>query len=146
MARNPSMEKMSLKTLDPEEHNNSELWTVEFHHDFYREFQDWSEPVQDALLSQTGKLRVMGPSLGRPSVDALKGSAYGNMKELRFEAESGVWRVAFSFDPERKAILLCGGSKTGVQSDRFYQVLLRIADKRYRGHLEQLKRKQRGLK
>jgi hypothetical protein len=25
---------------------------------------------------------------------------YANMKELRFKADGGVWRVAFAFDPE----------------------------------------------
>jgi hypothetical protein len=36
------------------------------------------------------------------------------MKELRFDADDGVWRVAFAFDPERKAILLVAGDKAGV--------------------------------
>jgi len=31
------------------------------------------------------------------------------MKELRFNADDGVWRLAFAFDPLRRAILLiCG--------------------------------------
>ena len=133
--------KRSLKTLGPGEHNHPSQWAVEFHEEFFLEFQDWSEPVQDALLSQSGKLKVFGPSLGRPTVDTLKGSAFGNMKELRFDATGGVWRVAFAFDPERKAILLCGGSKTGVPRDRFYEVLIKIADRRYADHLRTMTRK-----
>jgi hypothetical protein len=35
------------------------------------------------------------------------------MKELRFAAAGGVWRVAFAFDPKRKAILLVAGDKSG---------------------------------
>jgi hypothetical protein len=31
------------------------------------------------------------------------------MKELRFDAADGVWRVALAFDPKRKAILLVAG-------------------------------------
>jgi hypothetical protein len=31
-------------------------------------------------------------------VDTLKDSRHANMKELRFEAQGGVWRVAFAFD------------------------------------------------
>jgi hypothetical protein len=96
----------------------------------------WSEPVQDAVLSSLGKLRRFGPSLGRPSVDTLKGSAYSNMKEIRVEAEGGVWRIAFAFDPKRRAILLAGGNKTGVSKDRFYSTLIRIADMRYRNYLK----------
>jgi len=50
-------------------------------------------------------LRVYGHQLGRPEVDALKESSYANMKELRFRAEGGVWRVASAFGPARAAIL-----------------------------------------
>jgi hypothetical protein len=42
------------------------------------------------------------------------------MKELRFDAANGVWRIAFAFDPKRQAILLCGGDKSGRSEDRFY--------------------------
>ena len=42
-----------------------------------------------------------------------KGSRHANMKELRFDADDGVWRVAFAFDPKRKAILLVAGDKSG---------------------------------
>jgi hypothetical protein len=59
---------MFLKTLGIPEHNHPEEWGVEFHEQFYVEFQDWSEQVQDALLSEAGKLKVFGPSLGRPTV------------------------------------------------------------------------------
>jgi hypothetical protein len=34
------------------------------------------------------------------------------MKELRFDADNGVWRVAFAFDPNREAILLVAGDKS----------------------------------
>lgn len=48
-------------------------------------------------------LEAFGPQLGRPKVDTLTGSKHANMKELRFDAADGVWRVAFAFDPERTA-------------------------------------------
>jgi hypothetical protein len=35
------------------------------------------------------------------------------MKELRFDAAGGVWRVAFAFDPKRNAVLLIAGDKSG---------------------------------
>ena len=50
------------------------------------------------------------------------------MKELRVDAEGGVWRVAFAFDPKRRAILVTGGNKTGISKDRFYRNLIRVAD------------------
>jgi hypothetical protein len=113
----------------------SKQWEVIFHDDFYAEFQSWSEPTQDAVFSTLGKLGLFGPSLGRPSVDTLKGSEFSNMKELRVDAEGGVWRIAFAFDPRRRAILLTGGNKTGISKDRFYRPLIRVADERYKRHL-----------
>jgi hypothetical protein len=44
-------------------------------------------------------VEVEGPNLGRPHVDTLEGSSHPNMKELRFNADGGVWRFAFAFDP-----------------------------------------------
>jgi hypothetical protein len=42
------------------------------------------------------------------------------MKELRFDAADGVWRIAFGFDPDEEAILLVGGDKSGGSEKRFY--------------------------
>jgi hypothetical protein len=113
-------------------------WQILFHDEFVHEFGTWSEVVQDAILSSLGKLRVFGPSLGRPTVDTLKGSSYPNMKELRVAVESGVWRVAFAFDPKRQAILLTGGNKAGVAKSKFYSTLIRVADARYKRYLVSL--------
>lgn len=44
--------------------------------------------------------------------------AAANMKELRFDAADGVWRFAFAFDPRSKAIMLCGGDKSGGSQKR----------------------------
>jgi hypothetical protein len=71
-------------------------------------------------------------------VDTLKGSKFANMKELRFKAGGGVWRVAFAFDPERDAILLVAGDKSGGSEMSFYRRLIAKADKRYRQHLDGL--------
>ena len=61
------------------------------------------------------------------------------MKELRFKAADGVWRVAFAFDPSRQAILLVAGDKAGVAQKRFYTALVRKADARFAKHLKGLK-------
>jgi hypothetical protein len=65
------------------------------------------------------------------------------MKELRFDVAGGVWRVAFAFDPKRKAILLAAGDKSGVSEKRFYQQLIAKADERFDAHLARLKQKER---
>ncbi len=59
------------------------------------------------------------------------------MKELRLSLSGGEWRVAFAFDPARRAILLVGGSKSGVNERRFYRDLIRVADARFAAHLKE---------
>lgn len=58
------------------------------------------------------------------------------MKELRVRAADGVWRIAFAFDPQRQAILLVGGDKSGVNERRFYRSLIARVDDRFDRHLE----------
>lgn len=113
-------------------------WTAYFHPRFKNEFDELSATVQDELLASLVPLREYGPSLGRPEVDTLKESKYANMKELRFRTGGGVWRVAFAFDPERNAILLVAGDKSGVGERKFYKRLIEKADKRYKEHLDNL--------
>ena len=62
------------------------------------------------------------------------------MKELRFGAADGVWRVAFAFDRNRKAILLVAGNKSGGSEKRFYRQLIDKADARFDGHLARIKK------
>ena len=59
-------------------------------------------------------------------------------KELRFGAANGVWRVAFAFDTEPKAVLLIAGDKSGGNEKRFYRELIRNADDRFDAHLARL--------
>ncbi|WP_019904072.1 type II toxin-antitoxin system RelE/ParE family toxin [Methylobacterium sp. 77] len=110
-------------------------WTVVLHDAFDPEYEALSEPVQDAIAALSLLLTEYGPALGRPHVDTLSGSRHANMKELRFRADDGVWRVAFAFDPERQAILLIAGDKAGVAQKRFYKGLIARADERFEDHL-----------
>ncbi len=116
-------------------------WRVEFHDDFYQEFKAFDENVQDNIVAKAKLLEVFGPKLGRPHVDTLFGSPYANMKELRVDANLGVWRVAFAFDPDRKAVLLVAGDKKKKNQSRFYKDLIRIANSRFEHHLTNLKGK-----
>jgi hypothetical protein len=109
-------------------------WTVEFHPEFSREVPEFSEDVRREIYSLVELLGKLGPQLGRPKADTLKGSKYSNMKELRFFADNGAWRVAFAFDLRRRAILLVGGDKSGVSKDRFDRNLIDIADRRFDQH------------
>jgi hypothetical protein len=116
-------------------------WTVRFQAEFEEEFGNLGETVQDELLAMARLLGEFGPQLGRPHADTLKGSKFANMKELRFAADGGVWRVAFAFDPEREGILLVAGDKSGGSEQKFYKRLIGKADVRYRSHLMAGKRK-----
>jgi hypothetical protein len=115
-------------------------WVVEIGDEFEPEFDALHEEVQTEILALSRLLQRFGPQWGRPRVDTLKGSRHANMKELRFSAAGGEWRVAFAFDPKRKAILLVAGDKSGVSERRFYRELIRKADDRFDTHLAQLKR------
>lgn len=87
-------------------------WSVGFHPIFKAEVAELPRAVRVELIASIEPLRKFGPALGGPDVDTLKGSEYANMKELRFRADGGVWRVAFAFDPRRNAILLVAGDKS----------------------------------
>lgn len=115
------------------------VWTVNFHDSFADEFGDLADDVKIELMAMVKLLGEFGPQLSRPHADTLNGSKHANMKELRFKADNGVWRVAYAFDPKRKAILLVGGDKSGTSEKRFYKQLLATADKRMDDHLKELK-------
>jgi hypothetical protein len=104
-------------------------WNIDFHPDFYLEFTELATEVRLEILAKLLLLEEFGPGLKRPHVDTLKGSNHANMKEIRFQAADGVWRVAFAFDPKRAAILLVAGDKSGGGEKRFYRQLIEIADK-----------------
>ena len=114
-------------------------WVVEFHEDFEPEFDALPNQVQDRMLARVRLLKAFGSELGRPYVDTLNDSRHSNMKELRFNAGDGVWRVAFAFDPKRCAILLVAGDKSGGSESRFYKQLIKTADDRFDAHLTKLK-------
>ena len=109
-------------------------WEVIIDPALHREISELPEAVQYALAARMNLLAKFGPTLGRPAVDTLKGSRHANMKELRFEADRGVWRVAFAFDSVRRCVLLAAGNKAGVSERRFYRQLIDLADRRFDAH------------
>ena len=111
-------------------------WTVAFFDDFESEFDALPPIVQDELLAHAKVIEHFGPMAGRPRIDTLNGSKHANMKELRFDADGGVWRVAFAFDARRHAVLLVAGDKSGGSEKRFYTRLIAKADERFDIHLK----------
>ena len=109
-------------------------WVVEIGDEFEPEFDELPEDVQTEILALSRLLQHLGPQLGRPRVDTLNDSRHANMKELRFSATDGQWRVAFAFDPKRQAVLLAAGDKSGGSEKRFYRRLIHKADERFDAH------------
>ena len=118
-------------------------WQVLIGDEFEPEFFALPDDVQTEILALARLLQQFGPQLGRPRVDTLNDSRHPNMKELRFDAADGVWRVAFAFDPTRKAILLVAGNKSGGGEKRLYKELIRKADIRFDAHLDRVKKKEK---
>jgi hypothetical protein len=114
-------------------------WVVEIGDEFEPEFDALHEDVKAEILALSRLLQQFGPQLGRRRADTLNGSRYINMKELRFGALGGEWRVAFAFDTRRRAILLVAGDKSGINESRFYWELIRKADERFDAHLARQK-------
>lgn len=119
-------------------------WIVEIGDEFEPEFDQFHEDVQTEILALARLLQQFGPQLKRPWADTLNGSRHANMKELRFSALDGEWRVAFAFDTKRKAILLVAGDKSGVSVKHFYRELIRRADERLDAHLARIRSQQQG--
>src|SRR5690349_20707176 len=106
-------------------------------------FDEWlgriGEDAQAEVIAKVNLLKVLGPQLGRPHADTLNGSKHAHMKELRAATKESVIRIAFAFDPDRAAILLIGGDKSGTSQKRFYKQLIVRADELYDVHLARIK-------
>jgi hypothetical protein len=118
-------------------------WTVLAAEEFEPELLALSVEVRREALAVARWLEQFGPQLGRPRIDTLRDSRHANMKEMRFDADDGVWRIAFAFDPKRRAILLVAGDKSGGSEKRFYRELVRKADQRFDAHLERLEKERK---
>ncbi|MFE7563069.1 type II toxin-antitoxin system RelE/ParE family toxin [Kitasatospora sp. NPDC057500] len=117
-------------------------WEVSLH----EEVDAWlvrltqEEPgIADHVAAAIDKLEADGPTLGRPLVDRIKRSKHHNMKELRPRTggETEI-RILFAFDPDREAILLVAGDKTGAWN-KWYDENVPVADARFDEHLEALR-------
>jgi hypothetical protein len=120
------------------------MWTVATTDDFDEWFASLDQEGQAEVMAKTELLKLLGPRLGRPHADTLNGSRYANMKELRADTSDKVMRVAFAFDPNRAAILLVAGDKSGVSQKRFYKQLIAKADELYDAHLARVRAQTKG--
>lgn len=114
------------------------MWEIEY----TDEFDDWWETLTlEELEDVTAKvllLQRVGPALGRPHADTIRGSRHSNMKELRIQHAGKPYRVFYAFDPRRRAILLIGGIKT--DDKKFYRQFVPLADRLYDEHIQTLRK------
>ena len=106
-------------------------WAVDTTEEYDAWFLEQGDDGQASIQMKVEALKEYGPNLPRPHADTLKGSKLNNLKELRTQTTDHVFRVAFLFDEERKAVLLIGGDKKGKNEKRFYRNLIKQAEKIY---------------
>ena len=101
-----------------------------------------SERERSGLRTVFEALEAHGPTLPRPLADRVKESRHHHMKELR--PPRGNNRVLFAFDPNRRAVILVGGDKTG-QWNRWYRTNIPRADRLYDRHLRSIGKGNAGI-
>lgn len=114
------------------------MWTIRRTDEIAFWIEGLGVDAMEAIVTSLRILREIGPALGRPRVDTVKGSIYSNMKELRVQNKGRVFRIFFAFDPTRNAILLIGGDKRG--NKKFYNEMISRADELYRRHLDTMRK------
>ena len=101
-------------------------------------YKDWYLDLQKteaaAVDRKVKMLQILGFSLPFPHSSDIKGSRYA-FRELR--VDNPPIQVLYAFDPERKAVLIIGGDKTG--DNRFYERLIPHAERIWQQYLAQLR-------
>ena len=104
------------------------------------EFESWwDELSMEEQISVNGSvmlLETQGTTLGYPHSSKIVASRHSHMRELRIQHAGRPYRILYAFDPQRDALLLIGGDKTG--NDRWYEIFVPIADRLYDRHLEEM--------
>ena len=108
---------------------------------FTDEFEAWWNDLngeeQADVNASVILLETYGVALGHPHSSKVFGTRHSHMRELRIQHEGRPYRVLYAFDPNRNAVLLIGGDKTG--DGRWYEAYVPLADRLYDRHLKELK-------
>lgn len=100
------------------------------------------DALQDAIASCVGLLEAVGPKLGRPYADTVRGSSLNHLKEVRVQHRGQPYRNLYAFDRRRAARLLLGGTNAG--DARWYRRAIPRAEAIDARHLEGLEDDHRG--
>ncbi|HTG32581.1 MAG TPA: type II toxin-antitoxin system RelE/ParE family toxin [Thermoanaerobaculia bacterium] len=104
------------------------------------EFEEWFLGLGGAdaraVVRGVGLLEAKGLALGFPHSSALGGTRYA-LRELRIQSSGRPLRILYAFDPQRQAVLILGGDKTG--DDRFYSWMIPKAEAVWTRYLQELR-------
>ena len=110
-------------------------WIVEFTDEFELWWLELSELVQEKCAAVVDLLIREGPNLGFPYSSSIMGSAYA-LRELRIQCAGHPYRILYAFDPQRNALLILGGDKTG--NDRWHEENVPRAERIYEQYLKEI--------
>ncbi len=103
------------------------------------EFEEWflglGSADARAVVRGVGLLEARGLALGFPYSSALGGSRYA-LRELRVQSSGRPLRIVYAFDPQRQAVLILGGDKTG--DGRFYVWTIPKAEAIWERYMQEL--------
>ncbi|MCT7971225.1 type II toxin-antitoxin system RelE/ParE family toxin [Laspinema olomoucense] len=119
---------------------NPNRCSVEHTDTFAAWWETLSEADQIKVAAMVTVLKEKGVTLCYPHCSKINGcKKYSHIRELRVQSAQGhPYRILYAFDPNRTAILLTGGNKTG--NNRWYETHIRIAEKEYETHLSKLRK------
>jgi len=109
-----------------------EEWDVYVVHEVLAWIDGLDPGTHARVVQAIDLLAELGPGLGRPLVDTIKGSRVANLKELRV----GTARILFVFDPWRASVLLVAGDKAGRWT-AWYVEAIPLAETRYETYLQE---------
>jgi hypothetical protein len=76
-------------------------WVIETSDEFIAWYRDLTDDEIESVNFSVDLLEQVGPVLGRPHVDTLRGSKIPNLKELRVQCQGRPLRILFAFDPRQ---------------------------------------------
>ncbi|KAE9532892.1 addiction module toxin RelE [Ursidibacter arcticus] len=105
------------------------------------EFELWWDTLnteeQIAVTASVTLLERLGINLKYPYSSQIIGSKY-RLRELRIQHKGKPYRILYTFDPRRNAILLIAGNKASKK--RWYETNVPIAERLYEKHLQQIEK------
>ena len=125
-------------------HEDVERWYLDLCRDDPATADGIADAIEQLAIAKEREKKKNGAALGGPLVDRIHSSSHHHMKELRPPSTgASEVRLLFAFDPEREAVFLVAGDKSG-RWETWYREAIPLADKRFDEHLHTLRTQPRG--